>query len=147
MTSTIGMHGSLLLVVEEPEAHLHPLAQRWVGRVLTDLAGAGVQVVVTTHSPAFVNILCLEGMVVVRKDGCTSATQLSREELAMHCRNTGAAMAREINILEFYVAAATHERYCPAYSRERSFSFEGPTEALTLPHYLERVGLRPSVKE
>jgi putative ATP-dependent endonuclease of OLD family len=43
----------LVLAVEEPESHLHPLAQQWVASKLRDIAAAGVQVFVTTHSPHF----------------------------------------------------------------------------------------------
>lgn len=39
-----------IFIVEEPEAHLHPAAQREVAEVLLGLVKAGVRVVVTTHS-------------------------------------------------------------------------------------------------
>lgn len=41
-----------VIVVEEPESFLHPLAQAEFGRVLQDLSGEfKVQIIVTTHSP------------------------------------------------------------------------------------------------
>ena len=39
-----------LFIVEEPEAHLHPEAQRTITKFLTQLANAGVTVLITTHS-------------------------------------------------------------------------------------------------
>lgn len=39
-----------LFIVEEPEAHLHPGAQREISDVLVKLVNAGVNVLVTTHS-------------------------------------------------------------------------------------------------
>ena len=39
-----------LFIVEEPEAHLHPGAQREISDVLVRLVNAGVNVLVTTHS-------------------------------------------------------------------------------------------------
>lgn len=39
-----------IFIVEEPEAHLHPGAQRDVAGILVELVNAGVNVVITTHS-------------------------------------------------------------------------------------------------
>ena len=44
-----------LLLVENPEVHLHPAAQASMGQFLADVAGAGVQVVVETHSDHVLN--------------------------------------------------------------------------------------------
>jgi len=43
-----------LLIVEEPEAHLHPDSQRTVARAIVRLIRMGVRVLVTTHSDYFV---------------------------------------------------------------------------------------------
>ncbi|MYC93410.1 MAG: AAA family ATPase [Caldilineaceae bacterium SB0661_bin_32] len=39
-----------MLIIEEPEAHLHPAAQTQMARTLARLVRAGVKVIVTTHS-------------------------------------------------------------------------------------------------
>lgn len=39
-----------MLIIEEPEAHLHPSAQTQMARTLASLVRAGVKVIVTTHS-------------------------------------------------------------------------------------------------
>ena len=45
-----GIRSGDMLVIEEPEAHLHPGAQTEIALTLTGLVRAGVRVVVTTHS-------------------------------------------------------------------------------------------------
>jgi predicted ATPase len=44
-----------MFIVENPEAHLHPLGQSRIGQFLAKIAAAGVQVVVETHSEHVIN--------------------------------------------------------------------------------------------
>jgi len=44
-----------ILIVENPEAHLHPSGQSRIGRFLAKVAGAGTQVILETHSEHVVN--------------------------------------------------------------------------------------------
>jgi predicted ATPase len=44
-----------LLIVDSPEAHLHPAGQSAVGGFLARVAGSGVQVIVETHSDHVIN--------------------------------------------------------------------------------------------
>lgn len=44
-----------LLIVENPEAHLHPRSQSIMGRFLAQVAASGVQVIVETHSDHILN--------------------------------------------------------------------------------------------
>ena len=65
----------LVLVIEEPESHLHPIAQRWLAEKVRDLHGDAVQVIVTTHSPAFVDLanpggIALEVLGVLSPEHC-----------------------------------------------------------------------------
>ena len=43
-----------LLILEEPESHLHPGAQRQMARGIARLVNAGLRVIITTHSDMFV---------------------------------------------------------------------------------------------
>jgi predicted ATPase len=44
-----------LLIVDSPEAHLHPAAQSAIGGFLATVAASGVQVIVETHSDHVLN--------------------------------------------------------------------------------------------
>lgn len=136
-----GGDSNLVLVIEEPEAYLHPLAQRWVARSIADVAQKGVQVVITTHSPAFVDVLNVEGLALVRKrEGSTTVKQLTPARLAQHCSQHGAPKATAESVLPFYATAATQDLMSGLFAK-RVVLVEGPTEALALPIYLARAGL------
>lgn len=60
--------GNKLLLIEEPEAHLHTQRQLRVMKYLQDQAKEkGVQIIVTTHSPNLASAISLDNMVMVQK--------------------------------------------------------------------------------
>ena len=63
-----------ILVVDSAEAHLHPRAQSAVGRLLGQMAGAGLQIFVETHSDHL-----LSGIRLAVKDGL-----LQPDDVALH---------------------------------------------------------------
>lgn len=136
-------HTGIVLVIEEPEAHLHPLAQQWLAQRLRSRCEEGLQVVITTHSPAFVSVKGLEGLVLVYKEkGSTRVRQLTCGELVKKCIDLGAPVERVTpeNILSFYAANATSELLSGFFARVVVL-VEGPTEALALPALLAKRGL------
>lgn len=141
-----GQQGEILLLLEEPESHLHPLAQRWLSRRLRGYVEAGIQVVLTTHSPAFLSLLDVEGLVLVRKSETTGATtliQLTSEELRDRCVELGAPdQVTPASILPFYETAATEEIKAGFFARAVCL-VEGPSEALSLPIFCRRLGFDP----
>ncbi len=46
-----------LIMIEEPEMHLHPVMQRVVTRIFTEIANEGKQIVITSHSDHFLQAL------------------------------------------------------------------------------------------
>lgn len=138
----------LILVVDEPEAHLHPLAQQWLSRKLGNLASDGLQVVVTTHSPHFVDLARPENLVFVRKGGVdepTRSQQLARPVLvsSLLARGAHATRTTEQSVGSFYSACATTEVVDGVFAKA-CVLVEGLTEALAIPELLRLVGMEPT---
>ncbi len=63
-----------LLLIENPEVHLHPAAQGEIGTFLAQVASSGVQVIIETHSDHILN--------GIRR--AVKSRKLLREDLALH---------------------------------------------------------------
>lgn len=74
IVSILSARNGSLLLLENPEAHLHPRGQRRIGELLGAAASAGAQIVVETHSDHVLNGLRL----AVRNK------RLSPEAVALH---------------------------------------------------------------
>jgi len=137
-------YGGIVLAIEEPEAHLHPLAQEWLARKIHQMAADGLQIVITTHSPHFIDILNLEGLVLVRKnhENATVVCQLTKEQLAEHCKkhHSNSQKTSPETILPFYANQATQE-ILNGFFAKKIVLVEGQTEQLALPVYLRKVGM------
>lgn len=137
-------HGGILLAIEEPESNLHPLAQEYLARKIEKMAEEGLQIIITTHNPAFINPLNIEGICIVRKDKerGTYLTQISKKQLVDYCIEKGAPKdkTKENNVTEFYHANST-KQILEGFFAKKIILVEGPTESLSLPIYLKAVGL------
>ena len=137
-------YGGIVLAIEEPEAHLHPLAQEWLARKIHQMAADGLQIVITTHSPHFIDILNLEGLVLVRKnhENATVVCQLTKEQLAEHCKkhHSHPQKTSPETILPFYANQATQE-ILNGFFAKKIVLVEGQTEQFALPVYLRKVGM------
>jgi predicted ATPase len=61
-----------LVIVDSPEAHLHPRAQSELGKIVSQFAAAGVRMLVETHSDHFLN-----GVRLAIKQGTLAPSQAS----------------------------------------------------------------------
>jgi len=55
LVSLLSAQNGQIIVIDSPEAHLHPSAQSRMGQVLAHFANAGVQIIVETHSDHLLN--------------------------------------------------------------------------------------------
>ena len=136
-------YGGIFLAIEEPEAHLHPLAQEWLAKKIKLMCSDGLQLMITTHSPTFVDILGLSGFVLVEKTDCaTSICQITSDDLVQYCLDHGSNTdhTNSETILPFYEGSATQEIKSGFFAK-KIVLVEGITESMTLPIYLNKVGL------
>jgi len=131
-----------ILAIEEPEAHLHPLAQAWLAERIKSMCEDGLQFILSTHSPSFLDILSLPGMhLVYKEDNVTRIRRHNTETLVRFCIERGANPKKCMNgaILPFY-AANSSEEILKGFFARAVVLVEGPTEALALPIYLKACG-------
>lgn len=134
---------TFILGIEEPEAHLHPLAQKWLAKNIGLMCDSGVQVIITTHSPEFLEINKLEGFVKVYKDNSTTRViQVSAEELVNKCLELGSNPDKTTknSILNFYKLNTFYDQLRGFFSR-KIILVEGPTELFSLPNYFLNYGV------
>lgn len=130
----------LIFVLDEPETHLHPLAQKWLAKKVFEMVRDGIQVIITTHSPYFINLEFLEGIYLVRKDEQTEIFNTNAHELAKFCVDTGAVKAKEDTIIPFYTSHSK-PHILSGFFAKKVVLVEGETEEFALPTYFELVGL------
>ena len=119
----------MVVLIEEPELFLRPQAQRYLYRLLRELASAGNQVVYSTHAPTFLNVGRLDELAFVTRD--------TARGIRVH--QPGA------------FPAASDFRVLSEFDAERSELFlaravmlvEGVTEKLALPFVFRALGHDP----
>lgn len=133
---------NFVLIIEEPEAHLHPLAQKWLREYIVEMCASGIQVVLSTHSTEFIDAEYLDGLVRVYKEARTTKTiQLSKEDLYSFCIASGVpeSVTSPDTIIDFYTTKLFPDQLKGMFA-ETILLVEGATEFFTLPVYLKRIG-------
>ena len=95
-----------LLIIEEPESHLHPAMQAVVAKILAELVREGVRIIVTTHSDWFLdqigNLVRLSGLPEGDRLRITDGVALEEHEVGAWqfegCGADGGARVTEIGV-------------------------------------------------
>ena len=134
---------TLVLIIEEPEAHLHPLAQRWLKEYVYQTCSEGLQVILSTHSADFLDMSNLDGLVRVTKDeyGVTTARQLTVEDLVGFCRASGVPerLINETNVRPFFGSRLFPDEAKGLFAN-KVLIVEGATELFALPEAFRTLG-------
>ncbi|MGH2679384.1 MAG: ATP-dependent nuclease [Actinomycetota bacterium] len=123
-----GLAGVVILI-EEPELFLPPQAQRYLYRLLRFVAARGNQILYTTHSPAFLNVVRLDELVFTERRPTVGTLLLQPEPLA----------ADE----EFRAFSEFDSSRSELFLARAAVLVEGLTEKLTLPFIFDALGHDP----
>ncbi|WP_128476123.1 ATP-dependent nuclease [Halorussus pelagicus] len=72
---------SELLMIEEPELHLHPEAEREVYEMITEVASESTQIIVATHSNVFVDESNISNIIRAERNRTTEFRSISSEDI------------------------------------------------------------------
>ena len=121
---------SNVVAIEEPEAHLHPRAVHEVKGVIETLAAKN-QVVLTSHSPLFVNPNTLENTIIVRGSKAAPARHVAQIRDALGVRfSDNLQSARMVLIVEGSDDALALREIISARSKNIRHALAGGTVAM-----------------
>ena len=119
----------LIVLMEEPELFLPPQAQRYLYRLLRTVAAQGNQILYSTHSPAFLNVVRLDELVFTERRPRVGTLLLQPEPLP----------ADE----EFRAFSEFDSSRSERFLARAAILVEGLTEKLTLPFVFGALGHDP----
>lgn len=113
-----------LIIIENPEAHLHPDGQAIIAQLICAVAQRGVQVIIETHSDHIIN-----GILVGCKRFNNGKTGISKENVRIHFfepkSNDGSSMCTSINISEQYSVDYQPKGFFDRIENDRNYLFFG----------------------
>lgn len=87
VTQLIGSQPKDILIMENPEAHLHPAGQTKMGELISLVASTGTQIIVETHSEHVINGIRIAVKERILKSDQTEFYYLSKEKRDVEVEN------------------------------------------------------------
>ncbi len=127
-----------IILLEEPETHLHPTAQIVLNQLLRGSVERGNQLYVTTHSPCFIDLRHFDAIRAIRNDGQSSHVYQVRLDALMedlkvrHNIDTDPQRLKTeyFNAFQYTGDSASAKN---AFFAEKIVLVEGPSESIVLP--------------
>jgi predicted ATP-dependent endonuclease of OLD family len=119
-----------VFAIEEPEVFLHPQKARYFSSVLQSLAEKGSQLLITTHSPIFVQIHNPESIAVVRRTNETG-TVIEQTEMI----DIAPDQRKELQLLSEFDSQRNE-----LFFSKRAVFVEGNTEKVSIPLVFKALG-------
>ncbi len=112
---------SRVLAIEEPEAYLHPGAMRDLRSLIYSWAPEGIQVIISTHSPIFVNTNSVSSNLIVQNGTTSPATGIKQiRDILGVIPSDNLFGAERIGIVE----GMCDVKFLEAYVRDHHLDFE-----------------------
>jgi len=144
--SQLKLNNNTPIFIDEPELFLHPHAQLNFYNVLRELAEAGTQVFITTHSPNFLSVGHFDEIFLVRKTGehGTYIRQGIPQKFVQDLKIRKGIETSPDELMEHYRAiydfTGDTRKANEAFFAKKIILVEGQSEGLILPYFFELAG-------
>lgn len=120
-------YGSISLLIEEPEAHLHPQLQDVLFRYLQEIESRNIQVFLSSHSPTITAKTHLDSLIVLCDgEGCTLPTPVRSIDVS--------------NEHKLFLQRFLDVTKCQLFFANSVVLVEGISEAILLPSFARSMG-------
>ncbi|MFK8215446.1 ATP-dependent nuclease [Haloferax volcanii] len=125
ITSILASQNSTnILLIEEPELHLHPEAERALLKLIQEVSKSGPQVILTTHSDVFVDSVNVNNIIRVKRDDNTNLKHVQQDNIPDELADLG---YNKSNLLQskgvVFVEGKSDERVLRQFGKKLNFDF------------------------
>jgi len=139
--------GDAVLGIEEPELYLHPHAQRSLMRQFEELATAGNQIFISTHSAQFLQVARSDRIVLVERcededdEVCTQVKTASSDDLLVARKKLHPDRPITVDSMCAFVQNVRTAEMTEAFFARIVIVVEGPSEREAVPIFARGFGL------